>query len=653
MADRLTITVEANDQASTVIESLKKKLDELSRQTDSAGARSQDFDKQIKTVAASIESLGARISTFSNDLVSAGQTISQTGRQIGSSLGTEILTSTTGSLSQLSTLMQSWGANAARAFAQGLRAGSSEVSSAAYDISDILAGYLQVHSPTKYGPLSVEDPKNWTTRLAKLLSQGLLSGKGLIENGVDEIGSIFAKLDISSQLSLSGLVSNIQWLFGRPNISSKFLMNMEAGAVLPFDEESLRKEFEDYKKAQDYQAFYDTVVKWPTSGMDFEQFRKNLDQKYQYSNIPDLLEGSQIDAGTGLPTAISQTKWFQAFAPEYSLGQLEQIYGGVIGQSLKNFPAWNAQADVETRLDWENLSADDFIAKYGMSMIKSDSWNKIGQYGLSAKYDMNMFRDLIPIDVREGMQAVPETESGRAIKSAWELFGGFANTLIGLKGSFEEFYGGTTLGWTPERIQEMMGLLEDVFGMSEGAWDTYVSKQSQLSLDSLANSEAVKTGRKPLFSELLGLGGDWGTVQFTSELLSNMSMMDFESALSKTAQTYKDQAVTMRMAELDGSPYANLADPNFRETYPEETAKLLLEYLQGSESSSGLSSLSSLSGSSLSSLQSSGAIQINQEFNINLGDYNGSLSELVKAIAQSAAIEAQQALLDIVQFRGV
>ncbi|NTU61277.1 MAG: hypothetical protein HGA95_02985, partial [Caldiserica bacterium] len=133
----------------------------------------------------------------------------------------------------------------------------------------------------------------------------------------------------------------------------------------------------------------------------------------------------------------------------------------------------------------------------------------------------------------------------------------------------------------------------------------------------------------------------------------NMGLMDYESALTKTAQTYKDQAITMRMAELDGSPYVSLADPNFREAYPEETAKLLLEYLQGSASTDGTSSLSSLSSGSLSSLQSSGAIQINQEFNINLGDYQGSLSDLVRAIAQSAAIEAQQALLDIVQFRGV
>ena len=123
MADRLTITVEANDQASAVIESLKKKLDELSRQTESTGTRSQDFDKQIKTVTASIETLGAKIALFSNDLVSAGQTITQTSRDIGKSLGTAILTSTTGSLSQLSTLLQSWGANASRAFAQGLRVG--------------------------------------------------------------------------------------------------------------------------------------------------------------------------------------------------------------------------------------------------------------------------------------------------------------------------------------------------------------------------------------------------------------------------------------------------------------------------------------------------------------------------------------------------
>lgn len=653
MADKLTITIEANDRASQVIEGLSKKLDGLSKQTEATGVKSLEFDRQIKAVSASVESLGSKVTAFSSELSRSGQTIVQTGRDIGRSLGTEIVSSTTGSLNQLTTLMQSWGVNAARAFAQGLRAGSADVSSAAYDISDILAGYLQVHSPTRYGPLSVEDPKNWTARLVALLSQGLLSGRDLIENGVDAISSIFSKLDVSSKIGLGGLVSGIQGLFGSRNISTRFLMNMEAGAVLPFDEESLRREFEDFKKAQDYQAFYDTVVKWPNSGMDFEDFRKNLEQKYAYSSIPGMLSGSQIDLGTGLPTSIAQTKWFQAFAPQYSLGQLEQLYSPKLGQSLKNFQIWNANADNETRLDWEYLSASDFIAKHGMSMIRQDPWNKIGEFGLGAKYDMDMFRDLIPLDVREGMQAMPETESGRAIKSAWELFGGFANKLIGLKGSFSQLYGGTTLGWSPERIDSMMDSLEQVFGMSENAWDTFTTKLASGNLDSLANSETVSTGRKPLFSELLGLGGSWGTVQFTGQLLTNMGLMDFESALSKTAKEYKDQAILMRMAELDGNPYANLADPSFRQAHPEETAKLLLGYLGEINSQNGLSGMSQATGGTFAGIQSQGAIQINQEFNINLGDYQGSLSDLVRAIAQTAAIETQQALLDLVQFRGV
>lgn len=653
MADKLTITVEANDRASQVIDGLSKKLIDLSKQTEYTGVKALEFDKQLKTVTSSIELLGLRFAAFSNDLVRSGQTIVQTGRDIGRSLGTEMVSSTAGSLSQLTNLMQSWGINAARAFATGLRSGSGEVSSAAYDISDILAGYLQVHSPTRYGPLSVEDPKNWTARLISLLSQGLVSSKGLIENGVDQIGAIFSKLDVSSRLGLGGLLSQIKGLFGSPNISTKFLMNMEAGSILPFDVESLRKEFEDYKKAQDYQAFYDTVVKWPVSGMDFEEFRKNLEQKYQYSNIPQLLQGSQIDKGTGLPSAITKTKWFEAFAPQYSLGQLEQLYGPALGQSLRNHEIWNSKADNGTRLDWENLSASEFIGKYGLSMIRQDVWSKIGQYGLSAKYDMGMFRDLVPLDVRQGMQAMPETESGVAIKSAWELYGGFANKLAGLKGSFSQMNGGSTFGWTPERIEYMLDSIGKVLGMKENAWETYTSKQTTKDLDSLVNSETQRTGRRPLFSELLGLGGDWGTVQFTGQLLTNMGIMDFESALSKTAQAYKDQAIMMRMAELDGNPYAKLADPNFRQNYPEETAKLLLGYLKETNNPSGFSVLSAVSGNSLAGAHTQGAIQINQEFNINLGDYQGSLSDLVRAIAQSAAIETQQALLDLVQFRGV
>jgi hypothetical protein len=656
MPDRLTITVEANDKASSVLEGLRRKLEDFSKQTESAGLVANDFDARLKTVSQTVEVLGAKVSAFGIDLARTGQTISQTGRDIGKSLGTEMVSSVSGSIAQLTTLMQSWGANAARAFAQGLRSGSGDVSSAAYDISDILAGYLQVHSPTRFGPLSAEDPKLWTQRLIKLLSEGLLSGKDLIENGVSQIGSVLAGLDGYASINGKGILAKIQNLFGSPTISAKFGMNMEKGSVLPFDVLSLKKEFEDYKKAQDYQAFYDTVVKWPASGLDFEGWRKDLASKYQYSDIPKMLAGSQIDAGTGLPVAIADTKWFQAMAPKYSLGQLEQLYGKTFGQSLKNFPAWSDKDKVSATLDWENLSADDFISKYGMSMLKADVWKKISDIGLGSKYDMGMFRDLVPTDPVGGKHAMPETESGKAIKSAWELFGGFANKLTGLKGTQKSFYGGTTLGWTPERISEAMKSLEDVFGFSDGAWNTYNQQRTRMSLDNIAGDEAVRTGRTPLFSEILGLGGNWGTVQFTGELLKNMGLMDFDSALSQTAKFYKDQSVSWRMVELESSPWKMLADPSFRQNNPDATSKLLIDYLQKTMPAQDSSSFFGLQGTGTAFAGNQpgvGAIQINQEFNIDLGDYEGSLSDLVRAIAQSAAIEAQQALLDIVQFRGV
>ena len=44
---------------------------------------------------------------------------------------------------------------------------------------------------------------------------------------------------------------------------------------------------------------------------------------------------------------------------------------------------------------------------------------------------------------------------------------------------------------------------------------------------------------------------------------------------------------------------------------------------------------------------------MNQTFNLDLGGYEGSIQELISTLAQEAAIEAQKALLDMVEFRGV
>lgn len=654
MADKLTITIEANDQAAPVIESLRRKLEELSKQTENTTSKTLAFDGQVKSATSSIEAMSEKTAETASELARSGQIIAQTGRDIGKSFGTEMIASVSGSLTQLVQLMSGWGANAARSFATGLKSGSGDIADAANQLSDILAGYLQIHSPTRLGPLSVEDPKLWTQRLAKLLSEGLLSGKDLIEKGVSDISSIFAQLGTNIPFSLTNEISKVQSLFGSPNISQRFLMQMETGSRLPFDTESLRAEFEDYKKAQDYQAFYDTVVKWPASGASYGDFVKDLQKTYAYSDIPKMLEGSSIDKGTGLPTAIADTKWFKALAPEYSMGQLEMVNG----LSLKNYQQWLSLAGTvptEFRQDWESIGASQFIEKYGTSMLNQTAWKQISDLGISAKYNMEMFRDMVPTDPAGDPHAMPETVDGKAIKSAWELFGGFANTLTGLKGDFRSYYGGTTIGWTPEQIDKTMKAIEQAFGFKENAWATYSAEAVNQPLDNIAHDITVKTGRKPLMSEILGLGGDWETVQFTSKLLQNSQLMDFEQALKETAEFYKQTAIDMRMAELDGNQFSILADPTFRASNPELTSTLLSKFLESN--AANMTDTPNVFQSSTTDMangvQGVGAIQINQEFNIDLGDYEGSLSDLVRAIAQSAAIEAQQALLDIVSFRGV
>jgi len=47
-----------------------------------------------------------------------------------------------------------------------------------------------------------------------------------------------------------------------------------------------------------------------------------------------------------------------------------------------------------------------------------------------------------------------------------------------------------------------------------------------------------------------------------------------------------------------------------------------------------------------------GKIEINQTFNLDLGGYEGDISSLAREIAQQTVIEAQKALLELVNFRG-
>lgn len=142
MADKLTITIEANDQAAPIIESLRRKLEELSKQTENTTSKTLAFDGQVKSTTSSIEAMSAKTAQTASELARSGQIIAQTGQDIGKSFGTEMITSVSGSLTQLVQLMSGWGANAARSFATGLKSGSGDIADAANQLSDILAGYL-------------------------------------------------------------------------------------------------------------------------------------------------------------------------------------------------------------------------------------------------------------------------------------------------------------------------------------------------------------------------------------------------------------------------------------------------------------------------------------------------------------------------------
>ena len=154
--------------------------------------------------------LRTKISETTKSLRISGKQLSEMVKTIGTEFGSSLSDSINKSLSDLPDLMFSWGSNATSMFASGMNQGSHEIEASAYRISDTLAGYFEMHSPARIGPLSKEDPAMWTKRLVTLLATGLVSAEDILTEKLQKIsGLMVSAFDMTKSPSLTRYIESI------------------------------------------------------------------------------------------------------------------------------------------------------------------------------------------------------------------------------------------------------------------------------------------------------------------------------------------------------------------------------------------------------------------------------------------------------------
>jgi len=210
MSDRLMIEIEAKDSASSVISEVESSLEQLKNKLN-------ENKEAIKTLLSAwtkaehgVVKLRTKISETTKSLRISGKQLSEMAKTIGSDFGSSLSDSINKSLSDLPDLMFSWGSNAASMFASGMNQGSHEIEASAYKISDMLAGYFEMHSPARIGPLSKEDPAMWTKRLVTLLATGLVSAEDILTEKLQKIsGLMVSAFDMTKSPSLTRYIESI------------------------------------------------------------------------------------------------------------------------------------------------------------------------------------------------------------------------------------------------------------------------------------------------------------------------------------------------------------------------------------------------------------------------------------------------------------
>jgi len=758
MQEKATITIEAKDLATSEIEKAKKSLDLLASSAEEASEKAREAQKAWEEAGESLDKLSETFGELDENLKRQGDRLLGTAQEIGSNFGRNLCNSVALSTSPIPAMMAGLGANSAKMFAQGLLSGLSEVESAASSIASVISDFLELHSPARLGPLSKEDPSNWTRRLAKMLEQGLLSGEDFLRGSSERVAQAlcdgFSSLPSKFGSIAEGITSSFSVLRYAPQ-GEKFGSLFPEGLNTSIDDikENLSRAMSSYRNASEFDAMFSVLTtslgggckqsafpawatrylsrsgqvtdaeiselgsKWrdygwfgegtvlPETREEWERVRQKeglqgppldpfgagelgaknmLDWLWEGKSgqrnwdlslkkpwfamlnyikylsgfkesdsyqVPDdlkstslgkLLEGSSADV-SGLPSNIVESGLFKALAPKMTLADLEKLYwGSPIGLGLTQGAV--EQAD-------KLLPIQEFLEKYKGKINTSALDRAQKELGIGFDYNLGFLKEIFFDQNSSPNTAIdPVSEGSSRLKSAYEI------------------------------SQRLYGMLSNAEG---SAWQYDVSGKNTY-LKELFGSLGIKKDGKtwsqmaPREGEGLWGGASLEQVNLVNSLVSSGS--SFEDAVSEAANELLRQAVSARQEELGkgkanpslyggwaGTDYWKLVDPAWIATHGPEASTLTTKYLDDVVLpklfyQTGNIDLTSTLGEGkpwqsdsvygVGMQTGAGKIEINQTFNLDLGGYEGDISSLAREIAQQTVIEAQKALLELVNFRG-
>ncbi len=758
MQEKATITIEAKDLATSEIEKAKKSLDLLASSAEEASEKAREAQKAWEEAGESLDKLSETFGELDENLKRQGDRLLGTAQEIGSNFGRNLCNSVALSTSPIPAMMAGLGVNSAKMFAQGLLSGLSEVESAASSIASVISDFLELHSPARLGPLSKEDPSNWTRRLAKMLEQGLLSGEDFLRGSSERVAQAlcdgFSSLPSKFGSIAEGITSSFSVLRYAPQ-GEKFGSLFPEGLNTSIDDikENLSRAMSSYRNASEFDAMFSVLTtslggggkqsafpawatrylsrsgqvtdaeiselgsKWrdygwfgegtvlPETREEWERVRQKeglqgppldpfgagelgaknmLDWLWEGKSgqrnwdlslkkpwfamlnyikylsgfkesdsyqVPDdlkstslgkLLEGSSADV-SGLPSNIVENGLFKALAPKMTLADLEKLYwGSPIGLGLTKGPV--EQAD-------KLLPIREFLEKYKGKINTSALDRAQKELGIGFDYNLGFLKEIFFDQNSSPNTAIdPVSEGSSRLKSAYEI------------------------------SQRLYGMLSNAEG---SAWQYDVSGKNTY-LKELFGSLGIKKDGKtwsqmaPREGEGLWGGASLEQVNLVNSLVSSGS--SFEDAVSEAANELLRQAVSARQEELGkgkanpslyggwaGTDYWKLVDPAWIATHGPEASTLTTKYLDDVVLpklfyQTGNIDLTSTLGEGkpwqsdsvygVGMQTGAGKIEINQTFNLDLGGYEGDISSLAREIAQQTVIEAQKALLELVNFRG-
>ena len=190
VGDRLTIEIEAQDKASEILQGINSSVEQLRLNLDGTVKSTESMMSVWKQAEKGAVKLRERLGKTAASLAGTGKELVGLAKTIGVDFGDSLTASIGESLSGLPSKMFAWGSQAVSMFANGMNSASGQVASSAHRIADMLAGYFEMHSPTRLGPLSKEDPSKWTHRLVSLLATGLVSAEDVLTKNLEKITSM-------------------------------------------------------------------------------------------------------------------------------------------------------------------------------------------------------------------------------------------------------------------------------------------------------------------------------------------------------------------------------------------------------------------------------------------------------------------------------